>query len=422
MATLERPKLRAVSARRADHQGQAVVAIDDPLGVAEPIAFPVDGLVHWVVRHFDGRSSLADIQSRVLKDTGHLVSTVEMEDLVGRLDKAMLLDGPSFAAHRAAYREQGVRPAACAGRSYAGTERALRAQLGHFFIDAAGGGSGLPGERIEGAATRLRGILSPHIDFQRGGAVYTWSYKELVERSDAQTFVILGVAHQPCAQRFALTRKDFETPLGLARTDRAFVDRLAALAGGHLFDDELAHREEHSVEFQIVFLQYLLEGRRDFSVVPILVGSFQDLMEQGVDPIDDPEVRRFVDALKAAESACEGPVAYIGGIDLGHVGPEFGDTETVSDATLEGLRRFDHSMLTRASAGDPAGWFAEAAGVGNRWRVCGLAATYTMLHAMGPARGTLLRYDQAVSPDRSCCVSFASLAFQTPETEPPADA
>src|SRR5206468_12940298 len=55
-----------------------------------------------------------------------------------------------------------------------------------------------------------------------------------------------------------------------------------------------------------------------------------------------------------------------------------------------------------------------AAKVGNRWRVCGLAATYTMLHAMGPARGRLLKYDQAVDDRRTCCVSFASLAFEAP--------
>src|SRR5262249_8567206 len=158
------------------------------------------------------------------------------------------------------------------------------------------------------------GILSPHIDFLRGGPTYTWAYKELVERSDARVFVILGVAHQYCRHRFALTRKDFETPLGLARTDLAFVDQVAERAGMHLFADELAPRTEHSVEFQVVFLQYLLGGRRDFTIVPILVGSFHDLMDAGIDPIADAEVRRFVDALRAAEVAGGGRVAYIGGI------------------------------------------------------------------------------------------------------------
>jgi hypothetical protein len=76
------------------------------------------------------------------------------------------------------------------------------------------------------------------------------------------------------------------------------------------------------------------------------------------------------------------------------------------------VRRFDQSMLDRASAGDAAGWFGTAAEVDNRWRVCGLAATYTMLQAMGPARGRLLKYDQAVDDRRTCCVTFASLAFE----------
>ena len=182
--------------------------------------------------------------------------------------------------------------------------------------------------------------------------------------------------------------------------------------GDDLFDDELSHRTEHSIEFQVVFLQYVLGGRRDFSIVPILVGSFHDLMERGIDPIDDPEVRRFVEALRAAEAASGKQVAYIGGIDLCHVGPEFGDPEPGRPASSRS--RFAGStraMLDRAAAGDPAGWFRTAASVGNRWRVCGLAATYTMLHAMGPARGRLLKYDQALDDRRTCCVSFASMAF-----------
>ena len=36
-----------------------------------------------------------------------------------------------------------------------------------------------------------------------------------------------------------------------------------------------------------------------------------------------------------------------------------------------------------------------------------------MLHAMGPARGRLLKYDQAIDDRRNCCVTFASLAFES---------
>jgi MEMO1 family protein len=409
MSSLERPRLRPVMPRRVDHQGQVYVLLQDPFGLLpQPFVVPVD-LFNHVVRHFDGRSSLTEIQAIVLRHTGMFVALQELQDLVRRLDAAMIIEGPTFDRFFQAYRESGRRPAAMAGRSYAGTNRALNAQLEQFFVGA--NGAGVPSAPAETASTRVRGILSPHIDFQRGGSVYTWSYKELVENSDADTFVILGVAHQYCRQRFALTCKDFETPLGVVPTDRAYVDRIAALAGRDLFDDELSHRSEHSIEFQVVFLQYVLGGRRDFTIVPILCGSFHDLMERGIDPIDDPAVGRFVEALRVAEATSGKKVAYIGGIDLCHVGPEFGDPTPVDPGLQELVGSFDNAMLDRAAACDPRGWFQTAARVGNRWRVCGLAATYTMLHAIGPAQGRLLKYSQALDDRRTCCVSFASMAF-----------
>ncbi len=275
-------------------------------------------------------------------------------------------------------------------------------------------GSGLPRSSPD-HDSRLRGVISPHIDFPRGGTAYTWAYKELVERSRADVFVILGVAHQYCRSRFVLTRKDFDTPLGRVSTNRDYVNLLAASAGSDLFEDELVHRTEHSIEFQVVFLQYLLGERRPFSIVPILVGSFHSMMDEGVDPIEDDSVGQFIDALRSAERECGKKVAYIGGIDLSHVGPEFGDPERVSEETQSRIEQFDTAMLDRAIANDPRGWFATAAAIDNRWRVCGLAATYTMLHAIGPARGRLLKYRQAIDDRRNCCVSFASLAFDSTE-------
>ncbi|MGE5756647.1 MAG: hypothetical protein ACM35G_13195 [Planctomycetaceae bacterium] len=93
---------------------------------------------------------------------------------------------------------------------------------------------------------------------------------------------------------------------------------------------------------------------------------------------------------------------------IGRRGPEFGDPEPLDRATLEAVRGFDAAMLDRAAAGDPAGWFGTAADVENRWRVCGPAATDTMLHAMGPAQGRRLKDDQAVDPGRTRGASFAS--------------
>ncbi len=102
------------------------------------------------------------------------------------------------------------------------------------------------------------------------------------------------------------------------------------MAGRDLFDDELTHRTEHSIEFQVVFLQYLLGGRRDFTIVPILVGSFHDLMERGIDPIAGPG-RPAVH--RGPADGGGGPAARrwrtSGGSTSATSGPEFGDPSPV---------------------------------------------------------------------------------------------
>ncbi|MDX2038670.1 MAG: AmmeMemoRadiSam system protein B [Isosphaeraceae bacterium] len=413
MATLEQPLLRrTLSGREVTHQGESYIRFHDEAGTFdEPVLVPT-AWYQLLLRAFDGSATLQDHQARVLTETGTFVPLERLGSIVADLDRALLLEGPTLERYLEEYRSSRLRPAHLAGRSYAGTAKALRAQIGAIFgdpdpLDAAAS----PGESVEDSASpSLRGIVSPHIDFQRGGHVYGHAYRELIERSDAEIFVIIGVAHKLCRRRFALTYKDFETPLGLAKTDRGFVDRMVEVAGDDFFDDEIAHRAEHSIEFQVVMLQFLLGDRRPFSIVPILVGSFHDLMPSGQDPKSDPQVARMIEALRAAENDCGSRVCYIGGIDLCHVGPEFGDADPVHDSLLTELRDFDARMLEHAGRGDAPSWFREAAAIGNRYRVCGLAAGYTLLEAMGPTRGRLLRYDQSVDPARRCCVTVAGVA------------
>jgi AmmeMemoRadiSam system protein B len=416
MGSLDRPKLRPLLANRHDHAGTAYAALSDPTGlIPAPILIPLNGFQR-IIRHFDGKSSLAEIRSRVFQETGCEMPSGELDRLVCELDRAMVLDGPTFEIVRDRFVRQEVRPAAFAGRSYPAGERALRVLLREYF-ETPRCGTASPATTPT-AKERLKGIISPHIDFQRGGSVYARSYELLADRADVDVFVILGVAHQYCANRFALTRQSFETPFGIARTDRSYVERIADLAGCDCFGDELAHRTEHSIEFQAVFLKYLFGANREISIVPILVGSFHDVMEEGIDPIDRDEIRAFVEALKTAQQESGKRVVYIGSIDLSHVGPEFGDAQPVKVETLQEVRGFDGAMLERAVALDPRGWFQTATAVENRWRVCGLAATYVMLHTIGPARGRLIDYAQAVDERGNCCVTFASMAFESAEDGP----
>src|SRR5205085_8220527 len=123
--------------------------------------------------------------------------------------------------------------------------------------------------------------------------------KEIFERTDASLFVIIGTSHYS-AQRYTLTRKHFRTPLGVVPTDQAYIDRLVAHYGDGLFDDELAHLPEHSIELEVVLLQYLYEGRRPIRIVPLIVGSFHDCVTTGNSPRHADDVARMVAALRQA--------------------------------------------------------------------------------------------------------------------------
>ncbi len=355
----------------------------------------------WLQR-FDGRRTLQDIQAESVQQLGGEVVPLEwLTALAVRMDEALFLDGPRFRERVAGP----VREPACIG-CYEGEPDALRRQLTGLFTGP--GGSGLP--RAGRPDGRLRAALLPHIDYTRGGATYTWGFKEVFEHADASLFVVIATSHYS-AHRFILTRQDFKTPLGVTRTDQAFINRLVAHYGDGLFDDEVAHLPEHSIELEVVFLQYLYEGRRPMRIVPLLVGSFHDCVTAGEEPSARADVSRMVEALRRAEAEAGEPVCYVISGDLAHIGPKFGDPAPVDGPTLAHSRRQDQAILRRAEAADPAGFFRVIADEGDGRRICGLPPTYTLLEAARPGRGRLLHYDQYVHPRGHESVSFASVAF-----------
>jgi AmmeMemoRadiSam system protein B len=359
---------------------------------------------HWL-RLFDGQRTVRDIQAEAVRQAGGELLPLELfAGLVQRLEEALFLEGPRF---RDIARQE-VREPRCAGLG--GYERdpvALRRQLDRLFT--ARKGPGKPGPPRPDAS--LRAALVPHIDYPRGGHTYAWGFKEVVERTPASLFVIVGTSHYS-GNRFTLTRKHFKTPLGVTPTDRDYVERLVHHYGTGLFDDELmAHLPEHSIELEVVFLQYLYQGVRPIRIVPLVVGSFGDCVANGAAPTVRADIRRMVEALRKAEAETPEPICYLISGDLAHIGPKFGDRSPVREPLLGDSRDRDHRILKQAEAADPAGYFRVIADEADRRRICGLPPTYVVLEALRPRRGKLLHYDQYVEPEGYESVSFASMTF-----------
>lgn len=409
MTGSDRPRLRAVEAFPIAQDGERAIGLRDPAGFTDQVAVLPRPLLD-IVSLFDGEHSLAEIRDIVAARYEAVVTEAEIGLVAERLDEAGFLDSPRFAARRqrieAEFAARPTRPAAHAGGAYADEGRALRAQIDGFFRSPLGPGVEVP----SGLRSPLRGLLAPHIDFHRGGPTYAWAYRELLARSDADCFVILGTCHAGMPDPFAATLKPYETPLGPAPVDRDFVEALGRRYGESLLASEGAHRVEHSIEFQTVMLRWALGDRRPFTVVPILASFLHEAVWTGGAPEADPRVPRFLDALGASIAASSRRVCVIGGVDLAHVGPRFGDPEPNTPAFLADVEREDRTMLDSVVARDAAAFYESVARDGDARRICGLSPIYAVLRALPGARGRLLQYTQW--PDPEGAVTFCAAAFE----------
>jgi AmmeMemoRadiSam system protein B len=408
MDSADRPRLRALEAFPVEQDGLRLIGLRDPSGFTEEVALLSIPALD-IVSLFDGEHSLAEIHRVVSARHGQQAPALEeIAGFAARLDDAGFLDSPRFAERQRRIEETWLaspsRPAAHAGGAYAGEAEALRSEIDGFFVDPEG-----PGLPEAGAARpRLRGLIAPHIDFHRGGPTYAWAYRALLERADADLFVILGTCHAGMEDPFTVTLKPYETPLGPAAVDRGFFEALQRRYRDDLLASETAHRSEHSIEFQAVMLRRLL-GDRPFTILPVLASFLHEAVWTGGAPEADPRVPRFLDALGESIAGSSLKVCVIAGVDLAHVGPRFGDALANTPAFLERVAREDRKMLEPVIAGDPAAFFESVAADGDSRRICGLSPIYAFLRALPGARGELLRYSQW--PDQQGAVSFCAAAF-----------
>jgi len=408
--TYEYPRLRPVEAFPAVVSGQEVLCLRDPQLYCEAVIY-VPAQTASILGLFDGQHSLLDIQEAFARRFGSLLFREQLLQVIRSLDEHLLLDSPRFADHRAeveeGFRRARSRAALLGGKSYPSDPTALRQQLDSYLTVPDGPGDTPPSP----SAASLAGLVVPHIDFARGGPCYAWGYRELEGAPSADRWVILGTVHAPIARPFALTRKDFETPLGTVETDQGFMDRLLAGVGSDYFEDELAHRGEHSIEFQALFLRHRTPSAGPVRIVPVLCASFHRFVEDRRSPGEDREIDAFVAAIRDTIVSLGGRTVIMASADLAHVGPRFGDPRQITPGQLREVADADREMLGSVEAADAEAFFRAVARDGDRRRICGLPPIYTLLRLLPGAWGRTLRYSQWADPQGT--VTFAAVALYT---------
>jgi MEMO1 family protein len=356
-----------------------------------------------LLEFFDGRHTDLDLRQELVRLTGELsVSDIE-EQLLTALSGSGFLEDENYeklrdARHRE-FAESPKREPEHAGGAYPDDPGELRQVMDAFMHgDAADNRDG------------LMGIAAPHVSPEGGYRCYQAAYRRMLPDYRDKTFVILGTSHYGEPERFGLTRKPFVTPYGEAAVDTGLVDWLEEKAPGAVKMEDYCHAVEHSIEFQVVFLQHLYGP--DIRILPILCGSYARSIYEGGMPEDDSNVERFLGSLGELAARESSRLFWVLGIDMAHMGRRYGDRMTaVADrGEMLDVADRDRARIERLNAGDAQGFWSLVQQNHDGLKWCGSSPVYTFLRAAPEARGTLERYEQWNIDDQSI-VSFAGLSF-----------
>jgi hypothetical protein len=403
------PALRYLDVAPLEHNGETVICLRDPEGyVPEPLV--LSPAAFFVASCLDGENEVTDIQYAFCNQTnGRVLSERDIAQVVEILDGHGFLLTQKFLDIRnqaqEVFRGAPTRPATLAGKSYPADPLELRKYIDGLFLRP--GGPGEPAGPAAADGAPLSALIVPHIDFDRGGHSYAHGYLKMARAGRPDTAFVFGVAHAGPFAPFVMTRKHFETPLGLLDNDTGLVDRIAGACDWDPFEFEIVHRTEHSIEFQAVMLAYLYGSA--VKIVPILCGPFE---VNGTAGDASSRVEAFLAACRDAIRASGKRVTVIAGADLAHVGRRFGDAFDMSAPIIERVEARDREDLAHALALDPGAWYQSVLRDDNERRVCGLNCIYSTLRSVeGRAQpGQLVQYGYAPDPAGGI-VSFANLVF-----------
>lgn len=404
----EKPKLRLLNYEPVHYQGQQMWYVHDPLALA-PYQVVMPPALAQMLLFLDGTRDALQICQALAQHLETEVALPIVADALAQLDEACLLDNARarqrVAQVLAEYRAQPFRPAALAKHSYPETLSLLDA-----LFTAYGRADTLNGWQ----PWHGRGLISPHIDYPRGGPVYASVWRRAQTAVlEADLVIIFGTDHKG-GSLITLTRQHYATPYGVIPTDLELVDRLAAALGPeNAFAHELHHRQEHSIELSAVWLHHIYHqaGITPRPMLPVLCGSFYHFMMNGVHPAEDALLNTAITALQRETAGKK--VLAIASVDFAHVGPAFGDPFIMDAARRADLRQSDAGLMQAIMHGDAAGFYGQITAVQDQNRICGFSPIYLLLRYLESTEGVQVAYEQcpADAQDHSL-VSIAGILLE----------
>ena len=387
------------------HEGRQFVLIRDPLGLVkegEAVGLPL----YQIMTLLDGTTTVRDLQMELMRQQGGvLVGAGEINGLLAHLDESFLLDSERFknAKERIItdFTSRRIRPCSHCGKSYPENPSELKIRLDEILNSELS---------IPEPGGKIRALVAPHIDLNVGHKSYSSAYQLLKDAAPSRV-ILLGVGHQLQNALFSLTDKDFETPLGITKSEQTQIRRLREAGRDIIASDDFIHRSEHSIEFQIIFLQHLLaDNHNPFTIIPILCGSLQMGLHEYTRQAYQEKAGPFLDNLKKIIADPDHETLIVAGVDFSHTGPKFGH-EMPATYLENKSSEHDQNLLKHLSRLDAANFWEESRRVNDQFNVCGFSALACLLEVLPECHGEILNYETWHEAPTRSAVSFASVVF-----------
>ena len=409
---LERPRLRGIEVRRVERDGARFFAVTDPRRIADQALLVGERFAPFLALA-DGSKTTQEIISKGRETPGAPTDPADDEivDMFERLDGLFMLDNDRFRKEAArqleAYRSAEFRVPALEGKAYPDDPDDLLDYLEAFAPSVK------TGETV--SERPLRAIVTPHIDYERGGDTYAELWRKAApDLNDVELVVIFGTDHHGAGPRLTLTRQSYATPWNILPTDKDLVGKLARALNndksveGHAFADEFNHVGEHSIELASVWLNWAI-GDQATQVLPVLCGSLGDYTRRSGKSDSPASLSHIADAIGLLQQvALHRKTVFVAAADFAHVGPAFGDRDPATDEHRKLVEDSDRRLLETIVSGDAEKFLGTVRESEDQDRICGLAPIYMTLLATGQTDGEWFGYEQCPADEEEN--SFVSIA------------
>jgi hypothetical protein len=275
-----------------------------------------------------------------------------------------------------------VRKSPIAGSWYPGEKKQLQHQIEDYLAKA----------KPPTLGGRICALISPHAGIQWSGQAAACGYK-LLKGQKIKRVIVLGPSHYSGFRGLATSAEEYyETPLGKIKVDKEISEALYKIA---LFQGPRnAELQEHSLEMQLPFLQFVIG---EFLLVPLVVGELS--------------INDYAEAARALAPYLDANTIVVASSDFTHYGYRFG-YQPFKENPRDNLKKLDGGAIKKIIAKDFQGFLNYVDETGAT--ICGTRPIGIILKMLpANAQGNQLDYYTSgdLTGDFSSSVSYASIAF-----------